>query len=152
MGVATDAILVFGASFEDGFEFPWGDMEVDDWWMEVTGFVPEAEYPFDEQGNYKIGFSRNSRKVDAFYDEKNRWMESHPMPVRIVSHCSDEYPMFFIAAKEEMTAKRGSPRQVIPSLMLDTQEMEKTIREFLERFGIEYAGEICWWMASDCSQ
>jgi hypothetical protein len=86
MGRSVTARLVFGVDLDrENYIYPWqdeetGEGELDEWWLKESGFKPTF-YPFTEEGQYKEGVSQDDPLVDAYYEERRTWIESHPCPV-----------------------------------------------------------------------
>ena len=151
MSTSTDGQLSFGIVFEEGFEFPWDeshDGDIEGWWREVNGFVNPVESPFDDNtGWYKPGIKANPEIVSRYFAEQRKWDEENPVPVQEVNYCSGDYPMSLLATKH-MFACRGEPLEVDVDSLLDTAEAAKTLKDFIDRFGIEAEGEPRWWLSS----
>lgn len=151
MGLSTDGQLSFGYVFEEGYEFPWDSEEfegdIDEWWRNVKGFESTVEYPYDEAGNYKEGFSSKSPEIKTYYDEMTEWDKANPLPVQLVNYCSEEYPMYILAAKH-MVANRGYPNKVSLADLSDIAEAHVRLQNFLAEFSIEPEGEFGWWLSS----
>ena len=150
MTTSTNGQLSFGILFEEGFEFPWDSekysSDIEDWWMDIRGFVNPLPNPFDEDGNYKPGFSDEDGA--QYFLEIRKWCRDNPaVPVELVNYCSGDYPMFILAAKTK-TVSRGYPEEISPEFFADTEEAYQTLMAFVEEFGIAYEGEPKWYLSS----
>ena len=151
MGTSTNGQLSFGVIFEEGFTFPWDadpyDGSIQSWWLDIRGFVNPIPSPFDEHGEYKPGINSKSPVIGEYLRYEREWMEKNPIPVRVVNYCSGNYPMYILAIKHIYNS-RGYPQQVDVAELLNTNNDELKLREFLEEFKIEYNNEIKWWLSS----
>jgi hypothetical protein len=154
MGTSTDGQLSYGVLIDEEFEFPWdakdygGDIE--EWWRDVRGFKNPVESPFNEYGQHKPGFSDASPEVREYI--KNRldwvkWFSANPVPVQLVNYCRGDYPMYLLASKH-VRASSGCPKMVGVEFLGEVDVADKTLREFLDEFGIEHNGKIGWWLSS----
>jgi hypothetical protein len=148
MGVSTDGILFYGYWFEEGMEFPWSDDEELDWESYVAtrrGATYDAESP-----EYFEQYQRQQEVIKS-------------LPVTLGTHCSGEYPMWYLAIKaSEQVARRGSPKSINPHAMaafggnlprLSTPSWNDQLIAFADEFklprpGQDGASEIGWWLAS----
>jgi hypothetical protein len=150
MSLTTNANLSFGCLFDGDFEFPWivdkYDGDIEDWWMDINGFVNPIKYPYDVDGNYLDGVTRDL--VDNWYSNRSNWLLNNPLPVEMVNYCSDGYPMYILAVKI-LTAHRGYPVKVDISCLLNEDELYQTLAHFFEKCRIDYDPEnIGWWLSS----
>jgi len=129
MGVSTDGQLSFGIPFEEGYEFPWdsekyeGDCE--EWWLyEVCNYKNEVEI-YDESGEYLNGVKPSEKDIDDFYKKKHSFKEANPVPVTIVTHCSDGCQMVIVAVKDKSYSNaRGYPQEIKTEYLIVT-DIEK---------------------------
>lgn len=152
MGVSTDGQLCFGILFEEGYSFPWDDDEyegdLEKYWRSLKGFVNPLEFPYDEKGYYKPGFSFNDPRVRSYYEAANDWDKDNPIPITLVNYCSGDVPMYIIATKN-ISASRGSPGVIDPNFLnTDYEEEKKKIFDFLSACGIETTEEPKWYLSS----
>jgi hypothetical protein len=96
--------------------------------------------PFDEDANMpKSGPS---------------WMSYMGKPedgVELISHCSSECPMYFVAAEgTETKAWRGLPRK-IDALPEPTETQKAAVMAFVEKHNLNTEGEFGWHLMSDWS-
>lgn len=119
MGVSTNAILAFG--------FDLGDE------------LPEALTQMDEDADESWEFEAwlESRLGVANDDYKVRRAAVEAFPFDLVTHCSYDYPMYFLAARgTEQTARRGYPEPV--TMKEATPEQVQAMRDFCAEFEIEW--------------
>ncbi len=71
-------------------------------------------------------------------------------PVELVSHCSGDYPMYIIAAKDsKQSASRGYPEELnLASMVEATESYKKAVSDFLDKYNIVYTGNISWILCS----
>ena len=94
MITSTDGQICYGVAFEEGFEFPWGDGEIEDWWSyTVHGFNPSFEL-FDADGNYLNGREPSKDEIRRYFEERQVFDAAHSLPVSLVNYCSGDYPMY----------------------------------------------------------
>src|SRR5688572_2990968 len=117
MGVSTDAIIAFG--FDLGEELPESLMtdadgeESFDWWNWLDIYLG-----LGEEEDYKV--RSDARKS---------------FPLDVITHCSYDYPMYFLAISgTENRADRGTPEDVSLS-DVDAEKIE-FMRAFCEKHGI----------------
>lgn len=127
MGISTNAILAFG--FDLGEELPeslLGDSEYFDFeeWFASNKFS-EAEPPHGDYDRDWPDYWRRKREAIA------------ALPYDVISHCSGDYPMYFLAARgTDLTASRGYPAKVVmPEISSDAIE---AMRQFCTEAGIEW--------------
>lgn len=83
MSTSTDAILVFGVQLAEDAELPEYDNSID--------------------------IDTSSELYRAFHG----YLDRHKGTIEIVSHCSNEYPMYIVGIRtSKLRASRGSPLQV----------------------------------------
>ncbi len=140
MGISTDGLLIYGVAMPEDIELPWDQCDEEDWWIKETGFKASF-YPFTEDGKgYAEGVSNGDPRIDAYFNEQSDWMEEHPFPVEIHTHCSGEYPMFIVAPHNcKISASRGNPEIDVYSKMTalitpDMRERRLAAREFLKKY------------------
>jgi hypothetical protein len=119
MGGSTDAIIAFG--FDLGEELPESlmtdadDGESFDWWNWLDIYLG-----LGEEENYNV--RSNARKS---------------FPVEFITHCSYDYPMYFLAARgTKQVATRGHPTEV--KMAEETPEQIQAMRDFCSKFGIQW--------------
>jgi len=145
MGKSTDANVCFGVKLEEGQE-PWGNKDVQNWWLEVSGFEPSKEV-FDSEGMLASGMTRLD--VDRYMKERAEFLKKHPLPFREVNYCSSEFPMFILACPSSViTAHRGFPHNL--SLWKQTVKDEEITA--LEYFFADHMDldsyDPKWWICS----
>ena len=139
MGQSTDGLLIYGVALPEEVVLPWEHNEEGEWWLKESGYVPTFQ-PFDGKGEYREGVDKDDPRVNAYFDERNAWRKSHPLPVAIHTHCSCEYPMFIVAPHDcEITASRGDPElDVLPQMEIlfktDILVRQEKARVFLKKY------------------
>ena len=135
MGTSTNGILFYG--------FP---VNEDDKNQEILSGA-------DEHGDYNDDeFDLDVLWAEKFgLDPKNHgeiWKHQQHYPVKIGFHCSDSYPMHYVAVrKSEVVSNRGYPKRV-KALEVDPA-WDKQIKDFCTKFGLKPPKEFGWWVASD---
>jgi hypothetical protein len=154
MGQSTDGILFFGVCFDDD-EAPWQlaeegiDYDYDDWLFSLYYQSYERAPRPDKDSNPKA------------YDE---WIQEYitmkdKIPVEINTHCSSDYPMFYLHIREDkaahVRASCGYPESIHPSHLTVGIEWIGHFLEFWQKLKIKYPDlEIeeqtaSWWLVSD---
>jgi hypothetical protein len=151
MSVSSDGILTYGYALEEDAYVPWNDEkynnDFDVWWMQVNGYKPPHDL-YDENGGYRPEITMKEKNENREY--RKQFHDDHPQPIQLVQHCSYEYPMYIIAAKETTTlASRGYPRMIeLELLTLASNGQADILKEFCDEYDIEVKGEPAWWLAS----
>lgn len=124
MGTSTDAILAFG--FDLGEDVPENllpDGDFDEFVKEQAGLTSPKHSNYESE-EWKEHFAACRKAVEQF-------------PVDLITHCSYEYPMYFLAVRgTEQKAWRGSPRSVDAPEMSGKQILE--LKRFCEKHEIEW--------------
>lgn len=122
MGTSTDAILCYGININENYL---ADCEED------TGELDESWAK--ENGSKLI-----------------RWMLYYGESVngvKIITHCSDEYPMYLLVAEgSDVTAWRGYPKKI--NSIDPNLNWNNLIANFVEENNVQTDGEIGWWLCS----
>lgn len=135
MGVSTDAILAYGY-----------DLEEDEG-------VPED---FTENGG-DLGEYLGKRAGLSEDDWQGQSALARKCPVEIISHCSGDYPMYFLALNRntsesfhnnvfEIRCSRGSVVEV--DLPIPTDEEIERLHAFIEEHGFKVTGKLGWHLMS----
>lgn len=150
MGVSTNGQLCYGIIFEEGFEFPWdkgnyeGDM--DEWWMEVSGFKPTMDI-WDDDDTKKEGVTEEDKK--RYYAERWKWCKDNPVPVERVNYCSGDCDMYILAIPSTIkTANRGYPEELTENALQIAGNAATKLVEFCEKYDIEIEEQPKWWLSS----
>ena len=150
MGTSTNTQICYGIPFEEDFEFPWGEQELDDWWLDdVLGYKPPFQL-YDDQGNYLDGHRPSDDKVNEYYAHRREFLAEHPLPITLVNYCSGDYPMWIIAIADSIvTAHRGEPIDITDSLFEAKYfNHSASLLEFCVEHGIETTEEPRWLLSS----
>ena len=149
MITSTDGQICYGVAFEEGFEFPWGDGEIEDWWSyTVHGFNPSFEL-FDADGNYLNGREPSKDEIRRYFEERQVFDAAHSLPVSLVNYCSGDYPMYALAVPSTvLTATRGSPTMVYPESIMVADDERAELLKFFADHGIDAPTEPAWLLTS----
>lgn len=146
MGIDSDAYLVFGINLGEDAELPWygDDCEGDEegWWRDIKGFSPSVipDWLADKS-------EEREAAVNQYFEERQAFDEANPLPVEVVTHCSDYCPMIILGVKGTYKrAWRGDPVEIDPD-ELKTPD-PKQLLDFCKEFGIEFEGEPKWLLCS----
>lgn len=152
MSTDTDAYLFYGVFLPAGYRVPWfpedadesGESDVEEWYARTQGL---GEPDCREDALFQARLAKKQELVAR-------------MPVRIGTHCSDHYPMYYIAAKGTVRwCWRGSPAH-IPNLGLlpaSAPDVVEFCKEYLGEEVVAYDPDkhkddknfkLGWWMAS----
>lgn len=149
MGTSTDGQICYGVAFDEDFEFPWGDGDIDDWWTyTVNGFKHSFEL-FDSSGNYLNGRKPSSEESSKYFGERREFEAKHPIPIALVNYCSGECPMYAIAVPSTvMTARRGYPTAFDPDNLLVSEDERAGLLEFFAKHDIDAPSAPAWLLTS----
>lgn len=115
MGQSTDAILAYG--------FKLGDDE--ETLAEIFGITDEdeaAEFGFEEfvLKLANVRFPKNGNEKEYELYNKAKGIALAACPVDVITHCSAEYPMYFLALRGwSRKASRGYPERLATSALVD---------------------------------
>ncbi len=113
MGVSTDAIVAFG--FDLGEDLPQSLLPDDD---------GDDYFDFEEWYLAKVGIEYQETDETGEY-RKAREEALASCPVEIITHCSYDYPMYFLALTgTRTTASRGCPQEIDPERVADDRILE----------------------------
>lgn len=143
MGTSTDGVLSFGVAFEEDFEFPWGEQDIDDWWEDEMSFTPTKQ-PWDKDGAPSPNLTEAD--ITLYFKEKREWGAANPLPVELVNYCSGDCPMYILAVPgTETRASRGSVEEIVPrNMVVDQEAIDKYLR-FCNEYGIRLPiGRLRW--------
>jgi hypothetical protein len=131
MGVSSDGILFYGFHFDED-ELP-----------EILSDNEEAEDPEDPEDLVAKLYGWDGKYPEYSF----QWEKLHPSPIVVGTHCSYNYPMYYVAIKEsDLSASRGTPEKVD---MAVGPNWGALLREFCEKIGIDFDKQnVGWWLAS----
>jgi len=147
MGQSTDAVLFFGFDLGEDFALPWKQGGDDDLsWEEAYAEKKGLEYPRHLSG-LSEWTEEQSKEYRAYSEKKSEIVKA--VGVDVSSHCSCEYPMYYVYTRQHM-ASRGYP-EVIDRSMLEVEPEDVTkLREFCRFMGIDVGDkDPQWFLASD---
>jgi hypothetical protein len=150
MGQSTDGQICYGILFDEGFEFPWGDKDIDDFWLEdVLGFKHSIVL-FDSDGEYLNGVEPTREQTSAYFKEKSDFEDAHrKCPFKLVNYCSVDCPEYIIAINSTvLTANRGYPIKFDPNILKVTNEQIESLIDFCHKCGIICDSEPFWYLSS----
>lgn len=126
MGISTDAILAYGYDLGD-------DIEIEHEEDESKGEVLERRLL-----ERLVGFTDVWTKEDKTYFERERAAKKE-MGLEIIYHCSEDYPMYFLASRgSEIRANRGYPVKINPLDINDNHDhWNAKLKEGMEALDIE---------------
>lgn len=163
MGSSTTGILFYGVLLPEDYPAPWlpreddedGGVDISLWWAKAHGF---GDPGFDHNKN-----ERWTPEEEALY---TTWIDTRsekvpPLPVKIGTHCSYMFPMYFIAVKD--TYKWNTRGYGTPIFNLDTPlEGIKEVCEFCkqhlgvevvfydaQQHGPDHDFKLGWWLVSE---
>jgi len=125
MGQSTDALMAFG--FDLGEEMPESFTYDEDDGFEADEFLLR---------DYDVTIPEWTPGIGQDYWRKKDELIAG-LPVEIITHCSGEYPMYFLAVRgTEHQARRGYPEKA-PQRAIEQSEID-ALRAFCEKHGIEW--------------
>lgn len=149
MGVSADGRICFGLLFDEGYEFPWdeSEMDIDDWWRDQHDWKPSRPI-YDEKGNHLPGVL--DADVKAYYKERREWDIAHPLPVELVNYCSGDYAMYILAIPGTgKRASQGDPVVISPALdfVLKAKDRQAFL-DFIQTHEIDPQAVPAWYLCS----
>jgi hypothetical protein len=130
MGVSTNAILFYGFLIEEDSD----NQEVIT--MEDGGGT-------DRDNFWARKFNLPENDWETIYEHQGEY------PVRIGTHCSGDYPMYYIAIRaSEIVANRGYPEELKAEDLVKKLEWDNQLREFCKIYGLTPPEKFGWCLAS----
>ncbi len=136
MGVSTDAILAFGIDIGEEIPEAIEALDLDDFDLDCLadhegGLVWRADFTPEEENAY----GKKARELHDAY------------PVELIIHCSYDYPMYIVAAKDSRYyASRGYSKTINPSDLKVKQEDIDALKAWCKKYNVE--GEPEWLLFS----
>lgn len=149
MSQSTNGQIAFGIVYDEGTEFPWSERDdFDDWWLnDICNFKPSREI-WDEAGNFINGVRPEQSVINAYFNEKDEFLENHVCLIEPLNVCSYEYPIYaLIISSTKITASGGNPTVFEPDTLVVTDEEIQALKDFCETFNIPYS-EPSWFLSS----
>lgn len=148
MSVSTDGQICFGNVYEEDFEFPWENHDIESWWRKECGFKPSVEL-YDESGEYVNGVKPSQDVIDAYYKEHRDFDLAHVLPVELVNYCSGEFPMWIIAVPSSCRSNnRGYAERFEPGDLTVTKDEIATLRDFCIKYDLIPSEDAGWYLTS----
>jgi hypothetical protein len=146
MSSSTRGQLYYGVVLKDGFETPWYDDFIEEWWIHEVHKFPQANRFFDESGHRIPGMDEEWRIYVNSFDE---FKYAHPCPIEIIHMGNYDYPLSMLAVVNRgWTSYRRFPVRIEPSDMVHTDGDYQILMSFCEKYGIKYNGEPAWYLSS----
>ena len=146
MGISVYAKLSYGICI-DYTELPWGNDDIEDWWLDVNNFINPIECPFTEDGNYKEGFYSEHQSVNKYFENIRNFHKENPIPIKIVYDGNYDSEVHILTTKT-MCSCRGESQDVDPDFFNDFQECHDKLVDFLEKYGIITEEKPRWILSS----
>jgi hypothetical protein len=152
MGVSTDGILCYGFCLPEEEEITWlraenveADEESEDSegeQMDFEDFVAKLEGLKEPDVPFNSG--KVPKEWEKYWDKKSKLVKK--VGIDLVTHCSDEYPMYILAISESVhNASRGYPEKLGQKILANAglpaygiEGWRDKLKAFCERAGIEY--------------
>lgn len=132
MGVSTDGQICFGNVYEEGFEFPWDEYDLEDWWRKEQGFDESKGYP-----------------AEGWLDYQKEFDAAHPCSVELVNYCSGDCPMYILAVPSTCKSNnRGYPEQFEPLELVVPEGELKTFHDFCIKHDLIPEEDAAWYLTS----
>jgi hypothetical protein len=132
MGVSTDGQICFGNVYEEDFEFPWDEYDLEDWWRKEQGFDESKDYP-----------------AEGWLDYQKEFDAAHPCPVKLVNYCSGEYPMWILAVPSTVRSNsRGQALRFDPSELVVSDVEAGALSEFCIKYDLIPEEDAGWYLTS----
>jgi hypothetical protein len=124
MGVSTNAILAFGINL--GEDLPEA-MRIDD---------DDDCFDYDEWLQKRFGMEWTEDRPKDFWEKFNEARDA--FPVDLISHCSGDYPEYFLAVRgTDTTARRGCPEVIEALPAIESADID-ALKAFCDEIGIEW--------------
>jgi len=151
MSQSTDGQLCYGILFEEGYEFPWGEEDPEDWYDKVRGFKSTYySQIYTPEGEYLNGKKPSKDLFDKHFDEEREFKKLHPMPFELVNYCSGDYPMYILAIPSTVkSASRGYPEVIDFKEIVFPPDELGAFKDFCNTHGFD-AMEAKWYLSSYC--
>jgi hypothetical protein len=149
MSTSTDGQLCYGVAFDEDFEFPWGESEIEGWWTyTVHGFKHSVEL-YDSDGGLLHGRKPSRDEVQRYFEERHLFDAAHPLPVALVNYCSDDCPMCAIAVPSTFRkARRGYPTVIDLASLVVSDDERAALLNFCAAHDIELPEAPAWLLTS----
>ncbi len=86
-------------------------------------------------------------KISAYYKEWFDWKRANPMPVELIYHCSEGYPMYALALPgSKVRANRGYPEK-ITDLVVNSDDLDLFVA-FCQKYRFPVDDNLAWFMVS----
>ena len=149
MSISSDGIIAYGYNFPEGFEFPWGNDDIIDWWIDtVHGYKPPFKV-FTATGDYLAPKPPQSR-IDEYFAHRRNFADALPkLDVEMVIHCSFDYSMYIMAIPgTNMSVCRGYPEPIPDGFIRHDPEWDRILADFCNKYDIKIPGDPSWWLTS----
>lgn len=160
MGTSTNAILFYGYPLGDedsSFEIPedWEEVYAKAMGLELPPEpYPSREVPRTKANNYDStpkGYTPEEQTIidsySAFWKAKRDLIAEKG--VKIDSHCSCDYPMYYVhITKAEKNAHRGEEVEITPESLTGEAHWAEQLKDFCKVMGFEVKGEPKWYLVS----
>lgn len=156
MGNSADAKLCYGFAVENGFEFPWEDDDIEEWWRKVNSYAPPFEC-FKEDGEEVLPGISDSQIHESF-EHKWKWAKDNPLPFELVYTGTFDDPTFILAVPSsiltadwehpERLEDNGSQRGKRGGLPTITQGEIDKIKDFIAKYEIDIDPDSHGWYLS----
>ena len=128
MGQSTDGILCYGFCLDEDAEYPWTvdeeSMDFEDY-LATLGGLSEPETSNYEDRSWKTYWRRKEANAES-------------IGVDLVCHCSDECPMYILAAHDSVkVANRGTPEELGQTLHIG-MHWKEDLYQFCQKAGVEF--------------
>lgn len=154
MGHNAHALLCFGIRLDNEESQPWDDDLAFDgdeqgWWRIAQGFKPVNESPFDEDGEYKPGFSSEDPRTKAWSAELWEWDKAHPFPFDLQMIGEADSPSYILCVRDQVKmAEWDECVQITPYDLKPLAVESSELRAFCEKHGVLTDGDPAWWLTS----
>lgn len=120
MGQSTNAILAFG--------FDLGELNDANWQVMLDGKLADCDYDVE------------AFLLDDFGSDADCAQDITKVPIDIITHCSNDYPMYFLAVRgTKRVATRGHPTDIDTSMYgVENAEKQRAMKAFCNRHDIPW--------------
>lgn len=153
MGVSTDGQLCYGICFEEGFQFPWDELEMDfeDWWYEIICGYKKPFELYDENGEYNKSIPKDQleKKKDEYHKHRYSFHKENKPPVVLLNYCTYDVPMYIMTLEDKSYSNsRGYPIEIDPANLIVSEKQKNILVDFCKKYIPSEVEEPKWYLSS----
>lgn len=150
MGIFAEGFICLGWKLES--ELPascTGSFDFKKFWLDAKGFSPSVQL-FDEVGNFLNGVQPSAKEEEAYYAERDAFLDAHPVEVDLLNAGSGDDPVWILAIPTcTISVHPGSPKVIDPEgFVMPAYEAMQRIEKDLRDIGLTISPGPKWFLAS----